>query len=194
MGDGSNPAPGENGASARIRRIGSVAYDVNAFGQVTTIKHGLPHLPHLLHSCACNSRGNVDRYTDPMQCAQTFPPDALGCVVEHVRLGDGTSAIRTTGQFDDVVAPDDRTKVTRADVFGNLTITHQDFAGRAFVVLLVCTKCAGPRRVLAAINDPSAIARVLGEPGRTAAGADPSGCRATPAAAGDAADVGDAAE
>ena len=76
----------------------------------------------------------IHRYTDPMQRAQTFLPDALGRVVEHVRLGDGTSAIRTTSQFDDAGAPDGRTKVTRADALGNLTITHQDFAGRAFVV------------------------------------------------------------
>ena len=69
-----------------------------------------------------------------MQPTQTFLPDALGRVVEHVRLGDGTSAIRTTSQFDDAGAPDGRTKVTRADALGNLTITHQDFAGRAFVV------------------------------------------------------------
>ncbi|MFN6195717.1 MAG: hypothetical protein ACK5BN_18050, partial [Planctomycetota bacterium] len=119
-----------DGASGTTR-VTEVAYDVNAFGQVTAIKHGVPHL---LHSYAYNSLGNVDRYTDPMQRAQTFLPDALGRVVEHVRLGDGTSAIRTTSQFDDAGAPDGRTKVTRADALGNLTITHQDFAGRAFVV------------------------------------------------------------
>ncbi|MFO0448803.1 MAG: hypothetical protein ACK52I_09095 [Pseudomonadota bacterium] len=60
--------------------------------------------------------------------------------------------------------------------------------------MLVCTKCAGSRRVLAAIHDPAAIARVLGARGRTAAGSDPSGCRAPPAAQGDAADEGNAAE
>jgi hypothetical protein len=52
-----------------------------------------------------------------------------------------------------------------------------------------------PRVVLAAIHDPAAIARVLGALGLTAAGADPAGCRAPPAAAGfDAADEGNAAE
>ena len=60
--------------------------------------------------------------------------------------------------------------------------------------LLVCPQCAGPRRVLAAIHDPAAVARVLGALGRTAAGADPSESRAPPAAQGDAADEGDAAE
>jgi hypothetical protein len=60
--------------------------------------------------------------------------------------------------------------------------------------VLVCPQCAGPRRVLAAIHDPAAIARVLGALGLTAAGADPAGCRAPPVAAGDAADEGNAAE
>ncbi|MFN9755842.1 MAG: hypothetical protein ACK58X_05440 [Planctomycetota bacterium] len=60
--------------------------------------------------------------------------------------------------------------------------------------VLVCPQCAGPRRVLAAIHDPAAIARVLAALGRTAAGADPSECRAPPAAEGDTADEGDAEE
>jgi hypothetical protein len=60
--------------------------------------------------------------------------------------------------------------------------------------VLVCPQCAGPRRVLAAIHDPAAIARLLAALGLTAAGADPSGCRAPPAAQEDAADDGDAAE
>ncbi|MFN9974386.1 MAG: hypothetical protein ACK58T_31290, partial [Phycisphaerae bacterium] len=70
-----------------------------------------------------------------------------------------------------------------------------DLLRRAFGIdVLVCPQCAGPRRVLAAIHDPAAIARLLAALGRTAAGADPSGCRAPPAAAGDAADEGDAEE
>ena len=70
-----------------------------------------------------------------------------------------------------------------------------DLLRRVFGIdVLVCPKCAGPRRVLAAIHDPAAIARLLAALGLTAAGADPSECRAPPAAQGDAADVGDAAE
>jgi len=70
-----------------------------------------------------------------------------------------------------------------------------DLLRRVFGIdVLVCPKCAGPRRVLAAIHDPAAIARVLAALGLTAAGADPAGCRAPPAAEGDAADDGDAAE
>jgi hypothetical protein len=71
----------------------------------------------------------------------------------------------------------------------------EDLLRRVFGIdVLVCPKCAGPRRVLAAIHDPAAIARLLAALGLTAAGADPPGCRAPPAAEGDAADVGDAAE
>ncbi|MFN9440770.1 MAG: transposase [Planctomycetota bacterium] len=70
-----------------------------------------------------------------------------------------------------------------------------DLLRRVFGIdVLVCPKCAGSRRVLAAIHDPAAIARVLAALGLTAAGADPSECRAPPAAEGDAADEGDAAE
>jgi len=60
--------------------------------------------------------------------------------------------------------------------------------------VLVCPQCAGPRRALAAIHDPTAIARVLAALGLTAAGADPAGCRAPPAAEGAVADEGGAAE
>jgi hypothetical protein len=71
-----------------------------------------------------------------------------------------------------------------------------DLLRRVFGIdVLVCPQCAGPRRVLAAIHDPAAIARVLGALGLTAAGADPAGCRAPPAAAGfDDADEGNSAE
>ena len=51
-----------------------------------------------------------------------------------------------------------------------------DLLRRVFGIdVLVCPKCAGPRRVLAAIHDPAAIARVLAALGLTAAGADPAG-------------------
>ena len=70
-----------------------------------------------------------------------------------------------------------------------------DLLRRVFGIdVLVCPQCAGPRRVLAPIHDPTAIARVLGALGLTAAGADPSGCRALPDTQGEAADEGDAAE
>ncbi|MFN9843674.1 MAG: transposase [Planctomycetota bacterium] len=74
-------------------------------------------------------------------------------------------------------------------------LPRADLLRRVFGIdVLVCPKCAGPRRVLAAIHDPAAIARVLAALGRTAAGANPSECRAPPAAQGDAADEGHAAD
>jgi hypothetical protein len=70
-----------------------------------------------------------------------------------------------------------------------------DLQRRVFGIdVLVYPQCAGARRVLAAIHDPAAIARLLAALGLTAAGADPSECRPPPAAQGDAADEGDAAE
>ncbi|MBL8724320.1 MAG: transposase [Planctomycetes bacterium] len=48
------------------------------------------------------------------------------------------------------------------------------------VSALVCPKCAGLRRVLAAIHDPAAIARVLGSLGVSGAEPGPVGCRAPP--------------
>jgi len=74
-------------------------------------------------------------------------------------------------------------------------LPRADLLRRALGIdVLVCPKCAGPRRVQAAIYDPSVLARELAALGRTAAGSDPAGCRAPPAAHGDAADNGDAAE
>ena len=46
---------------------------------------------------------------------------------------------------------------------------------------LVCPKCSGVRRVLAAIHDPASIARVLGAMGLSAAVPEQAGCRAPPA-------------
>ena len=50
--------------------------------------------------------------------------------------------------------------------------------------VLVCPQCAGPRRVLAAIHDPAAIARVLGAMGLPLAVPEQAGCRAPPAGGG----------
>ncbi|MFN9975909.1 MAG: hypothetical protein ACK58T_39055, partial [Phycisphaerae bacterium] len=70
-----------------------------------------------------------------------------------------------------------------------------DLLWRAFgSEVLVCPQCAGPRRALAATHDPTASARVLRALGPTTAGADPAGRRAPPAAQGEAADEGKAAE
>ncbi|MFN8877320.1 MAG: hypothetical protein ACK5Z1_09105 [Gemmatimonadota bacterium] len=53
---------------------------------------------------------------------------------------------------------------------------------RAFgIEVLVCPKCSGVRRVLAAIHDPASIARVLGAMGLSSAVPEQAGCRAPPA-------------
>ena len=57
--------------------------------------------------------------------------------------------------------------------------------GRAFgIEVLVCPKCSGVRRVLAAIHDPGAIARVLLAMGLSVAVPEQAGCRSRPAGGG----------
>ena len=56
---------------------------------------------------------------------------------------------------------------------------------RAFgIEVLVCPKCSGIRRVLAAIHDPASIARVLVAMGLSSAVPEQAGCRAPPAGDG----------
>jgi hypothetical protein len=56
---------------------------------------------------------------------------------------------------------------------------------RAFgIEVLVCPKCSGGRRVLAAIHDPGAIARVLLAMGLSSAVPEQAGCRSPPAGGG----------
>jgi RHS repeat-associated protein len=88
----------------------------------------------LVHSYAFNSLGLVDRYTDPLGKVQRFLPDALGRLVEHVRVGDGGNFIRNRTEFVDAAQTDGRTMVTRFDGLDNKTITHFDAAGRPFIV------------------------------------------------------------
>jgi hypothetical protein len=53
---------------------------------------------------------------------------------------------------------------------------------RAFgIEVLVCPKCSGVRRVLAAIHDPASLARVLLAMGLPSAAPEQAGCRAPPA-------------
>jgi hypothetical protein len=62
---------------------------------------------------------------------------------------------------------------------------------RAFgIEVLVCPKCAGVRRVLAAIHDPGSIARVLLAMGLSSAVPEQAGCRSPPAWEG-VADIGE---
>ena len=50
------------------------------------------------------------------------------------------------------------------------------------IEVLVCPKCSGVRRVLAAIHEPGSIARVLGAMGLASAVTEQAGCRSPPAA------------
>ena len=52
------------------------------------------------------------------------------------------------------------------------------------IEVLVCPKCCGVRRVLAAIHDPGSIARVLLAMGLSSAVPEQAGCRSPPAGGG----------
>jgi hypothetical protein len=52
------------------------------------------------------------------------------------------------------------------------------------IEVLVCPKCSGVRRVLAAIHDQASIARVLLAMGLPSAAPEQAGCRAPPGAGG----------
>lgn len=111
-------------------RVTATLYEVDPFGRVTKIRDG----GNLDHVYAYNSFGRVDRYTDPMGKVQKFLPDALGRIVEHVRLDGSGGYIHNSTVFTDSGQSDGRTKVARQDGIGNETITHNDFVGRPFIV------------------------------------------------------------
>jgi hypothetical protein len=52
------------------------------------------------------------------------------------------------------------------------------------IEVLVCPKCSGIRRLLAAIHDPASIARVLGAMWLSSVVLELAGCRAPPAGGG----------
>lgn len=108
-------------------------YETDAFGQVISVKEG-PAGSQLTHSYYYNSLGLVDQYTDPLGRVQKFLPDALGRLVEHVRVGDNNEFIRNRSVFFDYTGTNARTKVERYDGLEHLTATHFDFAGRPFIV------------------------------------------------------------
>ncbi|MBL9075940.1 MAG: hypothetical protein JNL08_00470 [Planctomycetes bacterium] len=113
-------------------------YDVNAFGEVVTIRERGPNHPRyqtIEHRYGYTSLGMVDRYTDPEGRVQQYLPDGLGRIVEHARIGFAGDVIRNSVVFGDFgVAADGRTKVARHDGIGNVTIVQYDFAGRPFVI------------------------------------------------------------
>ncbi|MBK8097134.1 MAG: hypothetical protein IPK26_08505 [Planctomycetes bacterium] len=107
-------------------------YDVDGHGRTIRVREGVG--TQLEHEYFFNSLGLVDRYLDPMDRQQKFLPDALGRLVEHVRIGDGSDFIRNKTVFEDAGLPDAVTRVLRYDGRDNATITHYDFAGRPFIL------------------------------------------------------------
>lgn len=117
-------------------RLAESHFLVDSLGQTTELKEG-SGANDPKHVYAYNSFGQVDRYTDPAGHEQEFLPDARGRIVEHVRLGAGSAAIHNGTTFDDfgvAAATDGRTRMSRSDGLGNLTVTYRDFAGRPFIV------------------------------------------------------------
>lgn len=112
-------------------RVTVTSYDVDPFGRVIGVHEGSGTT--LDHLYGYNSLGQVDRYTNPDGRLQEFLPDAIGRIVEHVRVGD-SDYIQNAVVFEDSGASDGRTKELRYDGLGNVTITHSDFAGRPFIV------------------------------------------------------------
>ncbi|MBZ0221188.1 MAG: hypothetical protein K8I01_12250, partial [Candidatus Methylomirabilis sp.] len=118
-------------------RVTTTDYAVDPFGRFLTVTQlgdstTVPN--NQVYSYAYNSLGLVDSYTGPGGRVQKFLPDALGRVVQHVRVGAGNDYIDNRASFEDSGASDGRTKVTRKDGLGNETVTHNDFAGRPFIV------------------------------------------------------------
>lgn len=111
-------------------RITMTSYEVDPFGRITKVRDG----GDLDHLYAYNSLGRVDRYTDPAGKVQKFLPDALGRIVEHVRLEGSGGYIHNSTDFVDGGQTDGRTKMTRWDGLSHNTVTHYDYVGRPFIV------------------------------------------------------------
>jgi RHS repeat-associated protein len=132
------------------RRITATNYVPNGYGEITQVDEGTwatavdanpaPSAPAITHYYFYNSLGRVDRYQDPKARLQKFLTDALGRVVEHVRVGDNGDYIWNGSIYKDSGESDGRTLATRIDDLGensttqHATITHRDFAGRPFVL------------------------------------------------------------
>ncbi|MBL8756786.1 MAG: hypothetical protein JNK15_26045, partial [Planctomycetes bacterium] len=124
-------------------RTTSTKYDRDPFGRVTKITQfdAQAQQTQLEHFYGYNSHGRVDWYKDPAQREQWFLPDAVGRVLEHVRVGTGGSTITNTASYVDFGEADGRTKETRIDGLAytanpqtHATTTHWDYAGRPFIV------------------------------------------------------------
>jgi RHS repeat-associated protein len=102
-------------------------------GRVTASSEG-ESSPLLTTTYAYTSLGHIERQTDAMGRVQKFLHDALGRMVDHVRVGDGSDFIRNTAEFVDSGMSNSRTSVSQFDGNGAVTRTQFDFAGRRFLV------------------------------------------------------------
>lgn len=109
------------------------SYTYDQLGRVLTSSEG-ESSPLLTTTYAYTSLGHVERQTDAMGRVQKFLHDALGRMVDHVRVGDGSDFIRNTAEYVDSGLANSRTHVSQIDGNGAVTRTHFDFAGRRFLV------------------------------------------------------------
>jgi RHS repeat-associated protein len=113
-------------------RVFETHYEVDSLGRAVKVKEGAQN--QIEHVFAYTSLGRVDRYTDPAGRVQTFLTDALGRLVEHVRLADGGAFLKNRTEWTDWTGNASRTKVARYDGLDHVTVTHHDFAGRPFLL------------------------------------------------------------
>jgi RHS repeat-associated protein len=137
--------PGTDYVKAVVRHVidgagpGSVdyrtEYAVDPLGQVTEIEDrgdGTVQSPeYLVHHLAYNSLGMTDRYVDPMGREQVYLPDALGRLIEHVRVRgpSATSDPRTVTIYMDYGGVGS-SLVRRTDGMGRVSATRYDYLGR----------------------------------------------------------------
>lgn len=122
-----NEADGLGGVRTTIAKL-----DVDALGRVRATRRGIS--PELVTTYDYNSLGLVDRVVGPSQREQKFLTDALGRVVEHVRVESAGGYAGNWSVFEDSGFADGRIKRTQIDAQGNATVVHLDFAGRAYVL------------------------------------------------------------
>lgn len=121
------------GAGQSIKYVSEFEFD--ALGRLTLLrdlgKDGAATAKD--HSFTYYSLGSTESYTDPEGSLQKFLPDALGRMVEMVKVGQ-TNDLRTHTDYQDWTGLNDRSKVLRYDGRDLPTVTHYDYAGRPIII------------------------------------------------------------
>ncbi|MFN7587076.1 MAG: hypothetical protein ACK5UQ_00990, partial [Planctomycetota bacterium] len=110
----------------------TTSYTYDSLGRVLTSSEATTS--PLTTTNAYTSLGHIERQTDALGRVQKFLHDALGRMVDHVRVGDGSDFIRNTAEYVDSGLANSRTHVSQIDGNGAVTRTQFDFAGRRFLV------------------------------------------------------------